>query len=44
MEAKKFIAVERDDEITAVVGLDGLDCFANDVALLFEVRRTIEFK
>ncbi len=44
MEAKKFIAVERNNEITVVVSLDGLDCLADDVALVFEVSRTIELK
>ena len=43
-EAKKFVAVEGDDEITAFVGLNGLDCFADDLSFALEVGATVEFQ
>ena len=37
LEAKKFVAVKRNDEITSFVGLNRLDCLADDVTFSFKV-------
>ena len=43
-EAKKFVAVEGNDEISAFVGLNGLDCFADDLSFALKVGATVEFQ
>ncbi len=44
LDAKKFIAVERNDEITFVIGLYELYCLADDVTFSFKVFATVILK